>query len=174
MISKILQILGLQAYISKVKSFSPSLEQFFLTVGQNNFGNKIPLSTVQCNVFFAAMRKWEKKVDTMHRTWIYYGMGHKKSYMYPQKIPGVFQIIILYLDLSNFGPIWDQKAKLGVTKTICIVWDESNILLRTAQNAMKINVIVTILFFNWENYVFITGNPSSHCRVPVFITGISL
>ena len=24
------------------KSFSPSLEQFFLTVGQNNFGNKIP------------------------------------------------------------------------------------------------------------------------------------
>ena len=25
------------------KSFSRSLEQFFLTVGQNNFGNKIPL-----------------------------------------------------------------------------------------------------------------------------------
>ena len=25
-------------------SFSRSLEQFFLTVGQNNFGNKIPLS----------------------------------------------------------------------------------------------------------------------------------
>ena len=24
------------------KSFSQSLEQFFLTVGQNNFGNKIP------------------------------------------------------------------------------------------------------------------------------------
>ena len=27
------------------KSFSRSLEQFFLTVGQNNFGNKIPLLT---------------------------------------------------------------------------------------------------------------------------------
>ena len=27
---------------SNVKSFSRSLEQFFLTVGQNNFGNKIP------------------------------------------------------------------------------------------------------------------------------------
>jgi hypothetical protein len=25
-----------------LKSFSRSLEQFFLTVGQNNFGNKIP------------------------------------------------------------------------------------------------------------------------------------
>ena len=31
-----------------IKSFSRSLEQFFLTVGQNNFGNKIPfiLSTI--------------------------------------------------------------------------------------------------------------------------------
>ena len=28
---------------SNFKSFSQSLEQFFLTVGQNNFGNKIPL-----------------------------------------------------------------------------------------------------------------------------------
>ena len=28
---------------SNFKSFSRSLEQFFLTVGQNNFGNKIPL-----------------------------------------------------------------------------------------------------------------------------------
>ena len=28
---------------SNFKSYSPSLEQFFLTVGQNNFGNKIPL-----------------------------------------------------------------------------------------------------------------------------------
>ena len=27
---------------SNFKSFSQSLEQFFLTVGQNNFGNKIP------------------------------------------------------------------------------------------------------------------------------------
>ena len=26
------------------KSFSQSLEQIFLTIGQNNFGNKIPLS----------------------------------------------------------------------------------------------------------------------------------
>ena len=40
-ISKFLQILGLLPRISKV--FFWSLEQFFLTVGQNNFGNKIPL-----------------------------------------------------------------------------------------------------------------------------------
>ena len=40
MISKILQILSLQPRITKV--FSQTLEQFFLTVGQNNFDNKIP------------------------------------------------------------------------------------------------------------------------------------
>ena len=43
MISKILKILSLQPQISKV--FSRSLEHFFLRVGQNNFGNKIPMST---------------------------------------------------------------------------------------------------------------------------------
>ena len=32
-----------QTSASNVKSFSRSLEEFFLTVGQNNFGNKIPL-----------------------------------------------------------------------------------------------------------------------------------
>ena len=39
------QILGLK--VSNFKSFSQSLEQFFLTVGQNNFGNKIPFKRVK-------------------------------------------------------------------------------------------------------------------------------
>ena len=38
-ISTILQIIGLQPRISKKKS--QSLEQFYLTVGLNTFGNKI-------------------------------------------------------------------------------------------------------------------------------------
>ena len=38
---------------SNFKSFSQSLEQFFLTVGQNNFGNKIPLLTL-----LACIRHW--------------------------------------------------------------------------------------------------------------------
>ena len=42
MISKI------SAFASSFKSFSWSLEQFFLTVGQNNFGNKIPVSYLSC------------------------------------------------------------------------------------------------------------------------------
>jgi hypothetical protein len=39
---------------SNFKSFSRSLEQFFLTVGQNNFGNKIPLTswTLFSSLFF--------------------------------------------------------------------------------------------------------------------------
>ena len=40
-ILKLLQILGLQPQISK--KISRSLEQFLLTEGQNNFGNKIPI-----------------------------------------------------------------------------------------------------------------------------------
>ena len=48
MISKYLKILGLQPRISKV--FSRSLEQFFLTVGQNNFGNKIPVFPLKINL----------------------------------------------------------------------------------------------------------------------------
>ena len=35
---------------SNFKSFSWSLEQFFLTVGQDNFGNKIPFSLSICHV----------------------------------------------------------------------------------------------------------------------------
>ena len=41
-ISKILQVLS--AFSLEFIFFSLSLEQFFLTVGQNNFGNKIPKS----------------------------------------------------------------------------------------------------------------------------------
>ena len=40
MISKSLQIRSIQPY--DFKSFSRSVEHFFLTIGQNNFGNKIP------------------------------------------------------------------------------------------------------------------------------------
>ena len=41
---------------SNFKSFSRSLEQFFLTVGQNNFGNKIPFLLI-----FQTNWQWEGK-----------------------------------------------------------------------------------------------------------------
>ena len=47
---------------SNFKSFSRSLEQFFLTVGQNNFGNKIPFLTVGQTNF-----GWIKK-NIYHKT----------------------------------------------------------------------------------------------------------
>ena len=43
MIAKFLQILGLQPRIS--------LERFFITVGQNNFGNKIPFLAQLLGIF---------------------------------------------------------------------------------------------------------------------------
>ena len=36
------------AFSLEFKSFSRSLDQFFLTVGQNNFGNKIPFLFLLC------------------------------------------------------------------------------------------------------------------------------
>ena len=47
---------------SNFKSFSRSLEQFFLTVGQNNFGNKIPfLFETDFLPFFWTGKNWELK-----------------------------------------------------------------------------------------------------------------
>ena len=61
-ISKILQILGLQPRISKV--FPRSLEFFFLTVGQNNFGNKIPFLTYSLRFFrFQRLGQFEFKLE---------------------------------------------------------------------------------------------------------------
>ena len=54
MISNILQIFNLQPQISKV--FSQSLEQFFHTVGENNFGNKIPFLNFK-NLIFQVLRE---------------------------------------------------------------------------------------------------------------------
>ena len=45
------------------KSFFRSLEQFFLSVGQNNFGNKIPFSTP----FSEWNSDWVNKTPTLHK-----------------------------------------------------------------------------------------------------------
>ena len=47
---------------SSLKSFSWSIEQFFLTVGQNNFGNKIPF------LIFVASSKNRIKVQNSQKT----------------------------------------------------------------------------------------------------------
>ena len=43
--------------------FFRSLEHFFLTVGQNNFGNKIPLFTFFILYMFTLSRLWKKVGD---------------------------------------------------------------------------------------------------------------
>ena len=57
-----------------IQSFFPigiitrSLEQFFLTVGQNNFGNKIPFLTVGLNIFENKIPNQEKWPNLWHGT----------------------------------------------------------------------------------------------------------
>ena len=43
---------------SNFKSFSRSLEQFFLTVSQNNFGNKIPFLSISDFYYFFLNYSW--------------------------------------------------------------------------------------------------------------------
>ena len=62
MITKLLQILCLQP--SKFKSFSGSLEQFFLTVGQKNFGNKLPFISWRFHLTLKAIN--QHKTTNVH------------------------------------------------------------------------------------------------------------
>mgnify|MGYP002050857676 CR=1 FL=1 len=50
--------------LSFLEKFKITLEQIFLTVGQNNYGNKIPVKVLI----------WEKK-KSMHTSWIFYKKG---------------------------------------------------------------------------------------------------
>ena len=46
---------------SNFKSFSRSLEQIFLTVCQNNFGNKIPYPIVPCLIYHPLLQRSESR-----------------------------------------------------------------------------------------------------------------
>ena len=57
---------------SNFKSFSRSLEQFFLTVGQNNFGNKIPFRFVEGIIFsfFSFLKCWKVQLLWLWFQWV--------------------------------------------------------------------------------------------------------
>ena len=77
MISKILQILGLQPRISKVFSIT---RFFFLTVGQYNFGNKIPFLSTSKNFFlniFSSVSLYS--VQTWEPGQFKHGVGNKPT-----------------------------------------------------------------------------------------------
>ena len=67
MISKFLQILGLQNRISKV--LLVRWNKFFLTVGQNNFGNKIPIRR-SAAVFFTCSKSHHVLAEWVDSTFI--------------------------------------------------------------------------------------------------------
>ena len=64
---------------SNFKSFSRSLEQFFLTVGQNNFGNKIPFLLFE---ELLKLKGFLKRKKNLTLEYIWHDTGH--SWLLPQ------------------------------------------------------------------------------------------
>ena len=92
MISKFLQILGLQP-----RSFSRSLEQFLLTVGQNNLSNKIPFILFY---FFSVfdLKAVRKAVDFGFDTFMPTGDSEIYNIMGPQSRNDIYSIEIDDID----------------------------------------------------------------------------
>ena len=85
MISKFLQILGHQPQITKV--FLKTLEQFVLTVGQNNFCNKIP--------FFCMYLPYLHPLDVTYAIWIVLS-----KHIYAVRVANRIQLPILQLRIQ--------------------------------------------------------------------------
>ena len=81
---------------SSFKIFSRSLQQFFLIVGQNNFGNKIPFLSLHL-IFFSL----ENKISTKFLTTFIF-LGHKYyHFLYGKRyyfsfflVPSPFQFLL--------------------------------------------------------------------------------
>ena len=79
-----------QPSASNFKSFSRSLEQFFLTVGQNNFGNKIPFFFSSQNAIFALKHKLESNTQRTQLSRItirYFQYDDWRSYKQTKETP---------------------------------------------------------------------------------------
>ena len=77
---------------SNFKSFSRSLEQFFLTVGQNKFGNKIPRSC----------EKWFRNLGFSHMIWPLCSSG--MSVILSAAAVGCLYIMAIWVvEFSNVG-----------------------------------------------------------------------
>ena len=62
------------------KSFSRSLEQFFLTVGQNNFGNKIPFPSIFFQNTTIKLWMWPLTKDLILKDPISFSKSTKKAW----------------------------------------------------------------------------------------------
>ena len=78
---------------SNFKSFSRSLEQFFLTVSQNNFGNKMS--------FFEQIFEWVLFLNFLHSNWKY-GVLYCSGY-----INTIIVFKALWLSISTKLLCWD-------------------------------------------------------------------
>ena len=66
---------NIQPSASNFKCFSQSVEQFFLTVGQSNFGNKIPFFSFN---FYRKMMVFKNEIECFdHQKLV--SLGYKKT-----------------------------------------------------------------------------------------------
>jgi hypothetical protein len=80
--------------LSDFKSFSRSLEQFFLTVGQNNFGNKIPFLKL-CPIFVSS--------------WLVLTIKIYVPPTYQRKSIHIEQVVMFLVPLQIFHPFVEPK-----------------------------------------------------------------
>ena len=97
-----------QTSASNFKSFSRSLEQFFLTVGQNDFGNKIPFQLIFADAESAFLH-WQFWHD------IYQMSGIFVFFIFP-----TFFFKSLFWDIDTFASYVTGKlsSKFKITKDL--------------------------------------------------------
>ena len=111
---------------SNFKSFSRSLEHFFLTVGQNNFGNKIPfkvhsflkLSFAQLLLDTFQLTSASLKISWKVPEQIRYVKHEKQCFNYEHTLASKFVLPNTYLEDFSYELFWAnisywQKAKIS-------------------------------------------------------------
>ena len=122
-----------QPSASNFKQFSRSLEQFFLTVGQNNFRNKIPFISFFYFIFLQKCFEMRTLWCDMHRIWCLccaYSWGQtSKSHQIAYKV--VWPQLWSFEDVIQQG--LDFSKKISKRKMIFLIW-LSHMFTRTFKN----------------------------------------
>ena len=100
---------------SNFKSFSWSLEQFFLTVGQNDFGNKIPF----LRIFWLISRfGFQMRIEAYYHLFRfivhYFGIQNPMTKMFYQPVLFYFLLLISSIQSFDFLKLWILCFKLKI------------------------------------------------------------
>ena len=138
---------------SNFKSFSRSLEQFFLTVGQNNFGNKIPfLGRMDFKSFklqyhivlFTANKIWIFKTGHIYALTItrphIINLNYHRPYLHHSNLP-----FFLYLCAFDWYPFMSRMFfKSHLAKYAVYIQKQVSMLLQVGLNHARTRSIFII------------------------------